>query len=401
MQLLIPLAILLGAVVYFMTPGERARALAAIRAGLRQAYAAAERAQADDSPFSDTLRARTARALVTPALIAVHVVMFLVVLFGPGSFSDPDTLVRWGASFGPRTTNGEWWRLLTAIFVHAGPIGLIINLVALAQIGSVMERLFGRPAFAAVYLAAGLLSNLATLAAHPMVVSAGSSGATFGICGLLIAWLIVGWVFHSAVTIPVAVVTRLSPAIGLFVLYSLVAGSGLAESAGLAAGLAWGLTLARGTSERTPPARRVAVAMGSVLAIAVVSAVPLRGLADVRPEIAKIIDIEARTSSGYDRAVSQFRLGQGTPASLAGLIDRTIVPELTAARARLSGFKGVPREHAALVASAEEYLRLREESWRMRADALRRIGKATLREADHTERAALDALRTITDPKGN
>src|SRR6202035_2476066 len=99
---------------------------------------------------------------------------------GAGALSDPQTLVGWGASFGPRTTNGEWWRLVTSMFVHSGMLQLLVNVGGLVSIGFMLERLVRRPAFAAVYFAAGVLASLVSLSVHPMAVSAGASGAIFG-----------------------------------------------------------------------------------------------------------------------------------------------------------------------------------------------------------------------------
>ena len=56
----------------------------------------------------------------------------------------------------------------------------------------------------------------------------------------------------------------------------------------------------------------------------------------------------------------------------------------------------MPREHEPMVAAAAEYLTLRERSWRVRADALRRVNKATLRQADEMEDAAVRVLESIT-----
>ena len=108
-------------------------------------------------------------------------------LFGAGALSDQATLLGWGASFGPRTTNGEWWRLLTATFVHSGMIALLVNVAGLAQAGLVTERLAGPVAFVTVYVSAGLAASLVTLSSHPMSVSFGASGAVFGVYGLLLA----------------------------------------------------------------------------------------------------------------------------------------------------------------------------------------------------------------------
>ena len=111
-------------------------------------------------------------------------------LFGAGAIGDPDTLVGMGASLGTRTTNGEWWRLVTSAFVHTGTFQFIVNIAVLAQLGAVLERLAGRLAFAAVYLSAGVFTGLVSLSSHPVGVTVGASGAIFGLYGLLIATLI-------------------------------------------------------------------------------------------------------------------------------------------------------------------------------------------------------------------
>src|SRR5262245_51372586 len=134
--------------------------------------------------YLDTLRAQMRFPLVTLAIVALNVIVFILMIFGRGSLGNPETLVGWGANFGPRTTNGEWWRLVVATFIHSGFIAFAVNIGALAQLGFVLERVAGRLAFATVYMLAGILAGLVSLAAHPIVVSAGASGAIAGIYGL-------------------------------------------------------------------------------------------------------------------------------------------------------------------------------------------------------------------------
>jgi len=135
--------------------------------------------------------------------------------------------------------------------------------------------------------------------------------------------------------------------------------------------------------------------MGAAVVIAVAYGVPLRGIADVRPEMERVVAIEGRTAIAYEKAVVQFRKGHMTAKALAQLIDRTIMPELQAASARVKALEGVPAEHQPLVASAEEYLRLRDESWRLRAEGLNTRNLLTLQKAERPERAALEALQRI------
>src|SRR5687767_8249959 len=116
-----------------MTPEERTRfGQAGLHVLQRLRQAITLRYRELDS-FHDALDARTRLAPVTPILIAANLALFVVMLFTSQSFSDPNTLVAWGGNFGPRTANGEWWRLVTALFVHAGWLHLLANLVGLIQ----------------------------------------------------------------------------------------------------------------------------------------------------------------------------------------------------------------------------------------------------------------------------
>ena len=416
--------IVLGAfALYVMTADERAQLVRTLLAATRRGKDAAVRNRRQPDPWGDVLRARTRWVFVTPALVALNVTIFVRMLFGPGALSDPETLVNWGGNFGLRTTNGEWWRLVTTMFVHSGMLQLLVNLVGLVPLGFILERLVGHVAFAAVYITAGVFASLVSTYTHPVATSVGASGAIFGSYGLLLAALIWGTFHRSTVTVPLRAVKRLGPAAAVFILYNMAAG-GLerdAEILGLVTGLACGLVLMKGVSDRKPSVRRVAAAMATTAVIAVVLAFPLRGLADVRPEIERVVAVEDRTASTYKAAVERFKSGRITTEGLAQLIDRTIMPELHAAQARLKALDRVPHEHQPLVASAEEYLRLRDaswrlrveglhkakgltveepdrthdENWRLRAEGMHRTNLLTLGEADRTERASLEALEKI------
>jgi membrane associated rhomboid family serine protease len=374
-----------------MEPEDRARrlqaVLAAVLAAIRQLKDAATRARAGCEPFSDALRARTPWVIVTPALAALNVMIFVFMLFGAGTLSDPATLVGWGANFGPRTTNGEWWRLMTSMFVHSGMLHLLVNVAGLVPIGLILERLVGRLTFGAVYVAAGVFASLVSLSIFPLAVSVGASGAIFGLYGLLLASSVWGLLHRSSVTIPLAAVKRLAPAAVVFSVYNM-AGDGIGSTAELTAlvvGIVCGLVLARGVSSGKPPARRVAATMAATVAIAVASAFVMRGVTDVRPEIERVVAVEDRTASSYRTAVERFTHGRITAAALAELIDQSIVPELHAADSHLKALDRVPHEQRPLVAAAEDYFRLRCESWRLRAEGLRKSDTLTPRADPKSE----------------
>jgi hypothetical protein len=84
-----------------------------------------------------------------------------------------------------------------------------------------------------------------------------------------------------------------------------------------------------------------------------------------------------------------------TLKELVGVIERTILPELRAGQTRLKQLQHVPREQAKLVADADEYIKLREESWQARAAGLRRASLKGMRSPDDTEREAREVLDNL------
>jgi rhomboid protease GluP len=400
-MLLLVVAVLVSFVWYILTPAERARVVrAAVEAARRLPGAirpiSSVASGAEPECLQQALHLRTPRVYVTPALAATATAVFACMIAGAGSLADPDTLVSWGASYGPRTTSGEWFRLVTALFVHAGLLHLLVNLAALLTLGPVLERLVRPLAFAVVYLAAGAVSIVVSLSLEPVGVHGGASGAVSGLYGLLIAAVLWGLVERSALTISFATLKNMAPGAAVFVLYCATTGELWhgATRGGFLAGLGCGLLFARRVAARTPPVRQIVAATVATLVIVAGSAASLRGLIDVRPEIEQVMAVEDRTAADYDAAVGRFRRGTTTTAALAEIIDRDIVPELIAAEDRLSTLGRVPDEHRPLVAAAAEYLRLRTESWQIRSAALR-TSPAGLKQADQTERAALDVLETL------
>jgi rhomboid protease GluP len=393
---ILALLVLAGWAMVLMTPEERMRAL-------RRAIALATRAShhlrhgsSQDDPLSAMLRARTGRPVVTPLLLALNALVFAGMLVGAGSLDDMQTLVAWGANHAPRTTNGEWWRLVTAMFVHTGFFHLAATSAGLAPLGVVLERAVGRFPFAAIYLASGVLANVIGLwTTSPLAAGAGPSAAVFGIYGLALATVTWGLVSGPAVPVPPATLKRIGAGAAVFFLYNVASGSlGMAsEVAGLGTGLGAGLVLARGVMREKPAPRRAAAVMAATALVALAAAVPLRGIVDVRPQLAAIAEVEVLTTGAYDEAVVEFRRRRITAEDLARVIHETIVPELQAARGRLSALRGVPPEQAPLVAAAEEYFALRETSWLRRAEGLLGSDTTILRRAEETERAAIDALR--------
>ena len=99
-------------------------------------------------------------------------------------------LVRGGALFRPAITAGEWWRLCTAPFLHAGWVHLAVNVWGLWMLGRFVEGAFGPARFLAVYLAAALLASTASASLGAGAISVGASGAVLGLLGALASTLV-------------------------------------------------------------------------------------------------------------------------------------------------------------------------------------------------------------------
>ncbi|MEN2402751.1 rhomboid family intramembrane serine protease [Flavobacterium sp. MC2016-06] len=125
---------------------------------------------------------------VTPILINLNIIIFLILFFSGVSFFNPkiQDLIDWGANSGPLTTNGEWWRLLSACFLHSGFFHLLINCIALAYVGLFLESYIKKSEFLILYILCGITANLGSLYWNKDIVSAGASGAIFGMYGILL-----------------------------------------------------------------------------------------------------------------------------------------------------------------------------------------------------------------------
>jgi len=358
---------------------------------------AATRRYPEIVPFWQMLCERTPRAPVTPALAGLNIVVFVLMLFGTGAISAPDTLIAWGGSFGPRTTNGEWWRLVTAMFVHSSLLHLVADVVGLLAVGLVLERMVGPVAFAGVYLAAGVSSIAFSLIASPTGVSVGASGAIFGVYGLLLAAATRSMLDSSTPKIPLALARRLTPAAAVFVVYNFVT-SAIAsgpELAALLVGCLSGLFVAQGLGERPAPAiRTVPIVVGAIVMV-IVTVRPLSGMTDMRPEVLRLAAAEQEMAARYRAATDQFTSGRITIQELAEVIDHDIMPDLQASRARVASLKGVPDEQKPLLEAAEKYLLLRDESWRIRSKALTMSSISLLKQADISEVESRNVLRRI------
>ena len=112
---------------------------------------------------------------------------------------DVGTLFRFGGSYSAAYHNGEWWRLLTSVFVHAGLWHLGFNLFALSQLGPFVEEIFGRPRMLMYFVFSGIVASLGSRLLSALMAMAkgvpwdigiaiGASGAIMGLLGVMAGW---------------------------------------------------------------------------------------------------------------------------------------------------------------------------------------------------------------------
>ena len=174
-------------------------------------------------------RRRTRSILSAPGtyvLVGINCAVYLwMVLHGVDPASPtPIQLIHFGANVPALVLHGEWYRLLTATFVHVGLIHLLTNMWCLWNLGLLGEPLLGRWGMAAVYMLTGIAGNLLSLGVnvfmHDFVsVGAGASGAVFGIAGILIVLL-----SNHKLPIPVFELKRLRRSVIQFAGLNLVIG---------------------------------------------------------------------------------------------------------------------------------------------------------------------------------
>jgi rhomboid protease GluP len=186
------------------------------------------------------------RPIATIVLIGVNVAVFVLMVASGVSAVNPTALdgVRWGADYGPLTTQGQWWRLFTSMFVHFGIVHLAMNMYVFYSVGQITEALFGRARLVILYVATGLAGALLSLWVHPQVVGAGASGAIFGVYGAFLGFLVARR--HVIAPDAMKAMTRSATSfLGINLVYGLISGhiDMAAHIGGLLCGLVLGYAL--------------------------------------------------------------------------------------------------------------------------------------------------------------
>jgi rhomboid protease GluP len=244
-------------------------------------------------------------APVTVVLLLANFGIYAAFALSGGGFvnADPQLLIRWGSNFGPYTADGEWWRLLSAAFLHGGIVHLLVNMFTLFDVGSLCERVYGSRRYLVLYLLSGLLGSAASMWWNPSVNSVGASGALFGVLGAAFVYML-----DRRNGVPVSEMKSHATSMGVFIVYGVVNGmiaTGIDNAAhlgGLAAGALLGFALSR---QGSAAAAAGGVAACVVAIVALVALTPnLRGSYEQERRFSE--DLSAFTKE-EDRLVKEMR----------------------------------------------------------------------------------------------
>jgi rhomboid protease GluP len=283
--------------------------------------------------FRQRLLAATPRVFVTHALVGINVAVLVWMAVHGVSLMRPQAheLLAHGANFGPKTTAGEWWRLATSMFLHVGLIHLLVNMWALWNLGPILERFVGNAGFAILYGLAGLGGGLASVAFNPDVVSAGASGAIFGLMGA-----IVGFVLPRRDSVPSPVFWGMLYNGGLCIAINLVIGlafpfiDNAAHLGGLATGFVCGLVLSRPLE---PAGARGRWRRNLLLFVIGGAALAGGAVALAQPNL---LDEILSIREDYRALLERYDRKQLAAAEFAKAIEEHVVPRWQAARQRVA-----------------------------------------------------------------
>lgn len=126
------------------------------------------------------------KPIVTYIIIAICILLYIIMeIFGNGSTNNI-TLLKFGANLDVLVKNGEYYRLFTSIFLHIGIMHLLCNMYSLYIIGREVESLFGKVKYIIIFILSGIFGSILSIAFSHNVISAGASGAIFGLLGALL-----------------------------------------------------------------------------------------------------------------------------------------------------------------------------------------------------------------------
>ena len=274
-------------------------------------HEAAQRGEPDDNVRQRVMPTpwvrRESTITLTHVLFGANLAVFLAMQLAGGPVMDFDghELAHWGANVGPYTLSGDWWRLVTYMFLHGGVMHIAFNMWCLWDLGAMCESLYGRWTYATIYLITGIAGGLASVAWNPGVLSVGASGAIFGLAGALVASFYLG-----EFSLPRVALSGTLRSLAFFIGFNVLFGSmfpgidNACHIGGLISGLMLGALIARLAPEHDRPLKRAGVVAVVALAVAA-SGFAVRQWRSAPFRMGRAL--EAASQNTPDRVVAQLK----------------------------------------------------------------------------------------------
>lgn len=213
--------------------------------------------------------------VVTPIIVYANALIFVAMVLAGVSPLQPvvSSLYDWGGNFGPAVAGGQWWRLITYMFLHGGGFHLLGNTFALLYIGMFLEPLLGKFRFASAYLLTGVCAGLLSILLHDNTVSVGASGAIFGMYGVFLSVLTTSHIQRT-------MRRTMLRSILFFVVFNLMMGlqgntDNAAHIGGLISGFIIGYVYYPGIAKQAGPSRQIITSLVISIVVVLLSIVTL------------------------------------------------------------------------------------------------------------------------------
>lgn len=189
------------------------------------------------------------KPFMTYTFLTIQIILFLLMTLFFGGSENTYTLILFGAKFNPLIVMGDWWRLITPMFLHIGWLHLAVNSVCVYYIGTHLEKIMGHWRFALIYLLSGVAGNVASFAFSDSV----SAGASTSIFGLFATTLMLAETFKGN-----AYYREIAKTFGILIVFNFITGflsigDGNVDNVGHAGGLVGGFLIATAISVPNAP----------------------------------------------------------------------------------------------------------------------------------------------------
>jgi rhomboid protease GluP len=389
--------------IWAISKDEAAAIVSALPATMTEEFA---QRKASESDFKCRLTKLSPTAYVTPTLVAINVLVFLFTVCRGADIMNPDggLMILLGSDYGPMTTTGEWWRVVTSMFLHFGVLHIAFNMWALWSTGKLVERLYGSCHFLLLYMLAGICGSVASITWNPLVNSAGASGAIFGVFGALLAYVV-----DKKSGVPASIMRQHQSSTLGFIAINLFNGfvhAGIDNAAhigGLAGGFVFGWMLSRplteeARTESNAPRLFVALIIGVGILASVVATPYLRGPDFINDQLFRRGLFQySLEEDGYLQALKERPMWKNESENIRR-IETELLPYWDRMRAALGAPKLSERSSLfTLQRDLTDYIESRRKGFAKYIEADRAHDPIAMREAEQLIKKSDEALQQQKD----